>query len=279
MSFTKENLAEEIKKYEWYHIIDLGNGIKTPGYVNLEYQQATVNNAMAKVDFKGKRVLDIGCRDGMYSFDAERRGAAEVMGIDNMVSKGAQELLIPHFNSIVKMHEINLYDLSPKEHGLFDVIIFPGVLYHLRYPFTALKTIRELLKPDGVIIVETAVLRSFGFSKLEKLALLYCPIEDESPYEATSVTFFNTKGMVDSLKSLGYTSNSISYMYDEAAKNGLPFAKKFKLFLTKIVKGFIIDRITLVCSASKFSDEGVVKYWNDVYTPDEIIDLKNPDNR
>ncbi len=279
MSLTKRELEEKVNKYTWYHILNLGQGVKTPGYVNLEHQQAIVNSAMSRVDFKGKRVLDIGCRDGMYCFDAEKRGASEVIGIDNMISKGALEFLIPYFQSKVKMYEKNLYDLNPKENGLFDVIIFPGVLYHLRYPFTALRILRELLKPDGTIIIETAVLRSFKSSKLEKLALLYCPIADESPYEDTSVTFFNTKGMVDSLSSLGYTTKSINYMYDDSRKKSLSAFKRFKLFCLKLSKGYDIDRITLVCNASKYADEGVTKYWNEVYSPDEISNLRNPDNR
>ena len=61
---------------------------------------------------KGKRVLDIGCRDGIYSFEAEKMGAKEVIGIDNDISKPALEFLIPYFNSKVKMFEMNLFDLK-----------------------------------------------------------------------------------------------------------------------------------------------------------------------
>jgi tRNA (mo5U34)-methyltransferase len=91
------------------------------------------------LDLRGKRVLDIGCRDGLFSFAAESMGAIDVIGIDNDLSRGATELLIPYFNSKVRMHQMNLYDLTPERFGTFDVVIFPGVLYHLRYPFWGLR--------------------------------------------------------------------------------------------------------------------------------------------
>ena len=79
-------------------------------------------------DLNGKRVLDVGCRDGLYSFMAERRGAADVIGIDNDLSKAAVEVLIPYFGSAVRMHEMNLYELTAARFGTFDVLIFADVL-------------------------------------------------------------------------------------------------------------------------------------------------------
>lgn len=279
MNLNKDEILEKVKMFSWYHIIDVGHGIKTPGYNNLNLQQAVVNKALARVDFKEKKVLDIGCRDGMYCFDAEKRGASEIIGIDSMISKGATEFLIPYFNSKVKMYEMSLFELTPEKFGLFDVIIFPGVLYHLRYPFSALKIMRTLLKPNGIMIMETAVLRSFSFSRLEKLALLYCPIGKESPYEETSVTFYNTKGLIDSLTSLSFDTISINYMYDDERRKNLTIYKRFKLFILKLYKGYTIDRITTISKASNYSETGVANYWNKVYSEQEIIDLKNPDNR
>jgi 2-polyprenyl-3-methyl-5-hydroxy-6-metoxy-1,4-benzoquinol methylase len=86
-------------------------------------QQKTLR-ALKKIDFAGKRVLDVGCRDGLFSFEAERRGAAEVIGFDNDLSAGAIELLIPYFGSKVRMERMNLLDLKPDTFGTFDVVIF-----------------------------------------------------------------------------------------------------------------------------------------------------------
>ncbi len=57
---------------------------------------------------------------------------AEVIGIDNDLSAGAVEVLLPYFKSKVQMHQFNLYDLTPETFGKFGIVIFPGVLYHLR---------------------------------------------------------------------------------------------------------------------------------------------------
>src|SRR5262249_36199841 len=143
-----------------YHIIKLAENVHTPGWSEpqvLQAQEAALR-ALRSLDLRGKRVLDIGCRDGLFSFEAERLGASEVIGIDNDLSRGAIELLIPHFNSKVRMQELNLYDLTPATFGLFDVVICPGVLYHLRYPFWGLKLVRDVISENGYLVLETAIL-------------------------------------------------------------------------------------------------------------------------
>ena len=65
----------------WMHTIDLGDGLGTPGAWTPE-DQAGTRRAFDDVDFRGRRVLDVGCLDGLWSFEAERRGAAEVYATD-----------------------------------------------------------------------------------------------------------------------------------------------------------------------------------------------------
>ena len=144
---NKEKILENIKKYNFYHRIQLTDEIITPG---INRAQITKNlKEINKLDLKNKKILDIGCRDGIYCFEAEKLGAKEIIGIDNDVSKAAIEFLIPYFNSKVKMYEKNLFDLKEQDYGKFDVIFFPGTLYHLRYPFHALKIVTDLLKEGG----------------------------------------------------------------------------------------------------------------------------------
>jgi SAM-dependent methyltransferase len=183
----------------FYHVIRLTDTIETPGVRNHMPSQEKVHRAIRSLDLEGKRVLDIGCRDGLYSFESETLGAAEVVGIDNDVSPAAVEFLIPFFNSRVKMHELNLLDLKPETHGTFDVVIFAGVLYHLRYPFWGLKIIRDVLRDGGALVLETAI-----FVDENQHALLYCPVGSENPYDRTCPTLFNLKGLTDSLLSLGF---------------------------------------------------------------------------
>jgi len=196
---TEAQLKEEIKRYTFYHIIKLTDTVTTPGVEAYVPAQKLCMKYVKSLDIAGKRVLDIGCRDGLFSFAAERMGAAEVVGIDSDLSRGATELLIPYLNSKVRMHRMNVFDLTPESFGLFDVIIFPGVLYHLRYPFWSLKIIRSVLREGGHLVVETGI-----WEGEPNNAMLFCPTGSDSPYEATSCTFFNMKGLTDTLESLGF---------------------------------------------------------------------------
>lgn len=194
----ENQIKEAIEKYKFYHIFQLTETIATPGWKEFLALQKPIHEFLQSTDLKGKRFLDIGCRDGLFSLKAEKLGASEVIGIDNDLSPAATEFLIPFFKSSVKMHELNVLDLSPDRFGKFDVILFAGVLYHLRYPFWGLKRIVDTLVEGGTLILETGILVDDN-----RRPLLLCPIGAESPYEPTSCTFFNLKGLSDSLFSLG----------------------------------------------------------------------------
>ncbi|HYB42401.1 MAG TPA: 50S ribosomal protein L11 methyltransferase, partial [Candidatus Methylomirabilis sp.] len=86
---AEKDYGEIFRAYEFYHILEVAPGVFTPGHDFLVPGQKVVLRAMDRVDFAGKRVLDVGCRDGLFSFEAERRGAAEVFGIDNDPSRAA----------------------------------------------------------------------------------------------------------------------------------------------------------------------------------------------
>lgn len=199
-----EELQQRISQYEWYHIIKLTDTISTPGNPAYVSTQDQFMKHLESLDLRGRRVLDIGCRDGLFSFAAERLGAAEVVAIDNDLSKGAVEVLIPFYGSKIKMHEMNLYDLGPSSFGLFDVVLLPGVLYHLRYPFWGLRAIRSVLRVDGQLLIETPLWEAERHN-----AILFCPVSSDSPYEESSCTFFNLKGIVDTLSSMGFRTVAV----------------------------------------------------------------------
>ena len=129
-----------------------------------------------------------------------------MLGIDTCLSLGAVELAIPHFQSKVRMIEMSLYELSVAEHGMFDIILFCGVLYHLRYPFTALRTLVDLVPEGGHMIIETVI-----FADDDRHALLFCPTGEESPCDLSSVSFYNRKGMTDTLKTFGFRVEATEY--------------------------------------------------------------------
>ena len=258
----KDNdILEKIKKYDFYHRIKLTENITTPG-INRKQIHKNIDQ-IRKLDLKGKKVLDIGCRDGIYSFEAEKMGASEVIAIDNDISKPAVEFLIPFLNSKVQMHEMNLFDLNEKSFGKFDVIIFPGTLYHLRYPFQALKIITNILKEDGILLIETAILQE-SFDR----AILYCPINEDGPFGSTSCTFFNPKGLIDTLTSMGV--ETINYSLSFKVNKLKIFIKSLLRFFFK--KNFLDKNLTTVCRGlflckkkTKLINENDSKYWDSVH--------------
>jgi len=72
---------DTVKALSWVHTINLGNGIVTPGAWP---PNSHILQAFDHIDFTGKRVLDISCWDGLWSFEAEKRGAAEVYATDDI---------------------------------------------------------------------------------------------------------------------------------------------------------------------------------------------------
>jgi Protein of unknown function (DUF1698) len=101
--------------------------------------------------------------------------------------------------------------------GFFDVILFPGVLYHLRYPFWGLKVLRDMMKPDGELLTETAIWPGDSNNAM-------------SPYEPSSCTFFNEKGLVDTLKSLNFDTVEVEFLpgrslHDQIARCWIPTRK------------------------------------------------------
>lgn len=150
----------------WWHSIDLGNGFVTPGAIPLAELQANFAYLQLPDDLTGKRVLDIGCWDGFYSFECERRGA-EVVAVDCWRPEGfflAHEAL----QSRVQFHELSVYELTRAQLGSFDIVLFLGVLYHLRHPLLALERVCEMTNDYAVI--ETHVIdnaRDISFPALE----------------------------------------------------------------------------------------------------------------
>ena len=195
-----DELSRRLKHYEWYHRIKVREGLYTEPKPNYYFPKVWdfIFKNLYDVDFQEKKVLDVGCRDCLFSFEAEKRGASEVIAIDNDLSRGASELLIPLFQSKIKLEQLNLYELSPKQFGSFDIILFFGVLYHLRYPFWALKKLIDCLSDGGFLFIESGMLVSKPLAEFE---ILYCPVE-KSPYEPTSCCFFNQEALVTTLRSL-----------------------------------------------------------------------------
>src|SRR5215475_6041595 len=115
-------LTNKLAEYEWWQTIPIEDGKTfTPGNPVIRPINDKVLEELKRLRIAGKRVLEVGCRDGLFCFESERLGAREVIGIDHILSRGATELLIPAFKSKVRMVELNLFDLKPETLGRFDL--------------------------------------------------------------------------------------------------------------------------------------------------------------
>ena len=129
----------------WFHNMDL-DGVKTaPQHFLGDYPAVKYRHFRDSLpaDMTGRTVLDIGCNAGFYSLEMKRRGAQHVVGIDT----GERYLRQARFAAQVTGLEIDflnlpIWDVAQLQQK-FDLVIFMGVLYHLRHPLLALDLIHE----------------------------------------------------------------------------------------------------------------------------------------
>jgi tRNA (mo5U34)-methyltransferase len=149
----------------WWHTIDLGDGVITPGHKSPKSQDILARAIPRRL--RGKTVLDVGCWDGFFSFWCERRGAT-VTPVDNfqyrafVESKYGVDLkggegfrVAAHLlGSPLKLRRCDFASLR----GSFDIVLFLGVLYHERYPLLALEHLARLARECAM--VETHYIKS-----------------------------------------------------------------------------------------------------------------------
>jgi len=152
----RQDLRERVETLgPWFHNIDLGNGLETaPDHFLGDYPAfkfARFADALP-ADLTGKSVLDIGCNAGFYSIEMKRRGAERVIGIDSDERYLAQARLASEalgFDAI-DFRLLDVYNVA-RLGERFDLVIFMGVLYHLRHPLLALDLIREHVAGDMLL--------------------------------------------------------------------------------------------------------------------------------
>jgi tRNA (mo5U34)-methyltransferase len=84
-SFTHAEIKSRIAMVPfWWHSIDVGQGITTPGHKTPAHL-ATEFKTLRLPNLHKKTVLDIGAWDGFYSFAAESLGADKVTALDHFV--------------------------------------------------------------------------------------------------------------------------------------------------------------------------------------------------
>lgn len=160
----------------WYHRIELPGGVVTPGWAPLDPAAYRL-----PADLTGMRVLDVGAWDGYWSFECLRRGAREVVAIDDFsdgLGGPAADALIESRRRLgwvpfdlcaealgygpprLKRQEMSVYEVLEGGLGRFDLILFFGTYYHLRHPLLALERLAEISAGD--IYLESAILDDYS---------------------------------------------------------------------------------------------------------------------
>jgi tRNA (mo5U34)-methyltransferase len=178
---TREQVQRRIRELgDWFHNLDL-EGVQTApnhflgDYPRLKWRQFA--HAIPS-DLHGRTVLDIGCNGGFYSIEMKRRGADRVVGIDFDESYLAQARFAAEVcGAAIEFRQLSVYDVAELGES-FDVVLFMGVLYHLRHPLLALDLIREHVTRD--LLVFQSMQR--GSAEIEQLKNDY-PFSEKEIFE------------------------------------------------------------------------------------------------
>ncbi len=169
---SPEEVRRRVGDFEWYHTIDLGHGVSTPGTYDLT---PLLSHYGIPASLDGKSVLDVGPGHGYFAFEFERRGAAAVAtaelpsGTGHDASPELQDLFRKaghafdhyHHNALgfaiqargsrVARHFHSVYDLTPDRVGMYDLVFCASVLLHLTDPLRALYGIRRVCRDEAII--------------------------------------------------------------------------------------------------------------------------------
>ena len=150
-AFSPEQLRREISALgPWFHNIDLGGVQTAPDHFLGDYPAIKWRRFAHAIppDLSGKTVLDIGCNAGFYSLEMKRRGAARVLGLDHDEDYLKQARFAAEMTGLdIEFLQLSVYDVGALGEQ-FDLVLFLGVLYHLRHPLLALDLIREHVVKD-----------------------------------------------------------------------------------------------------------------------------------
>ncbi len=153
-TMTADEIAERARALgPWFHNMNLGGVWTAPDHFLGDYPGIKFRGFAQVIpeDLTGKSVLDIGCNGGFYALEMKKRGAARVLGIDSDDDYLAQARFAAEVSGLdIEFRQLSVYDLGALGES-FDVVIFMGVLYHLRHPLLALDLIYETVAKDLVL--------------------------------------------------------------------------------------------------------------------------------
>jgi tRNA (mo5U34)-methyltransferase len=251
-----ELLAQTHSFFGWYHTIELAPGVLTPGNKPLAVQRREWD-LMQLPDLAGRSFLDVGGVDGWYAFEAERRGARRVAVLDHYLWSVDLLAAHEHFETLRARGEtpggfawpgtafwkpdelpgkrrfdfardvlgssaegiaVDFMECDLEAVGVWDVVLYLGVLYHMEDPIRALRRLRAVTRELAVVETEIAfypdrpgetMWRFFPFSELNN---------DESNWWASSLP-----GLLGALGAVGFSRAEVMFGWpSEAVPKGPP---------------------------------------------------------
>lgn len=218
-SLTAEQQAWLPPGIIWFHSMELDDDLVAPGVRELEVLRAEADIAF-KHGVGGKSVLDIGAWDGFFSFEAERRGARDVLATDHFCWSGSGWGTKDGFDYVhhlrrskVRSRDIDVFSLAPQELGTFDVVLFLGVLYHLKNPYGGLEHAAAMT--SDLLVVETET-----FANFDETPLMRYYYGDELGGDPTNFFAPNTTCLQLMLKEIGLSRTEVTPHPYSAVDNG-----------------------------------------------------------
>ncbi|WP_102961267.1 TIGR04290 family methyltransferase [Mangrovicella endophytica] len=216
---TEPDIAERIAALgPWFHNMQLAGIWTAPEHFlgNYPWFKFERFRHLVPDDMTGLSVLDIGCNAGFYSIEMKRRGAALVVGVDSDERYLEQGRLAAGLSGLdIHFERMSVYDVASLRQR-FDLVLFMGVLYHLRHPLLALDLLHEHVVGDRLLFqsmlrgsetvfpaaadypfTEEAVLETEGFPRM-----LF--IEHAYSSDPTNWWIPNQAGMEAMLRSAGF---------------------------------------------------------------------------
>jgi len=157
LSEQKELVLSISQLGEWFHNIDLHGVPTAPDHFLGDYPRVKWKDVSPAIpaDLSGMTVLDIGCNGGFYSLELKKRGASRVLGVDvDDRYLGQARFAAQVLGLDLEFEKRSVYDVDAIE-GQFDLVLFMGVFYHLRYPLYALDKI--IKKVRGKLVFQTMI--------------------------------------------------------------------------------------------------------------------------
>lgn len=194
---TQEQIQSQVQQLgQWFHNMQLGGVMTAPDHFLGDYPNQKWRRFAHAIpqDLTGKTVLDVGCNAGFYSIEMKKRGAARVLGIDFDERYLAQARFAAEISGAdIQFETMTVYDVARLQEQ-FDLVLFLGVLYHLRHPLLALDLLHDHVVKD-LMVMQTMLRGSRSVRQ----------VDEDYPFEETVI--FNDPGF----PKMSFVENSYSH--------------------------------------------------------------------